>query len=190
MPFHMAEYMCVACLHQKVDWLYLPLRCLRHCLLLIKLCIHIREFPHACQKSARAALMQCHGIIRKQDKYRLIHNLTFLLLTADGQISPGVLLSCLTDLRYRAYVTPRCAIRHTDSRAKLHQCLRRDSRILPRIRLLQFPCDSLLRCLQINVCIICQQPAIHAQYISIHRRCRCIKADRRDCTCRVIADAG
>ena len=182
--------MCVACLHQKVDWLYLPLRCLRHCLLLVKLYIHIREFPHACQKSARAALMQCHGILRKQDKYRLIHNLTFLLLTADRQASPCILLPCLTNFCDRAYVTPRCTIWHTDGRAKLHQCLRRDSRILPWIRLLQFPCDSLLRCLQINVCIIRQQPAIHAQYISIHRRCWCIKADRRDCTCRVIADAG
>ena len=190
MPFHMAEYMCVACLHQKIQRFCLPAGYLCYRRLLVKLCIHIREFPHACQKSACAALMQCHGIFRKQDKYCLIHNLSFLLLTADGQISPCVLLSCLTDLRYRTYIAPRCTIWHTDSRTKLHQCLRRDSRILLRIRLLQFSRDALLRCLQINVCVIRQKPAIHAQYISIHRRCRCIKADRRDCACCVVANTG
>ena len=106
MPFHMAEYMCVACLHQKIQRFCLPAGYLCYGRLLVKLCIHIREFPHACQKSACAALMQCHGIFRKQDKYCLIHNLSFLLLTADGQISPCVLLSCLTDLRHRTYIAP------------------------------------------------------------------------------------
>lgn len=110
MPFHMAEYMCVACLHQKIQRFCLPAGYLCYRRLLVKLCIHIREFPHACQKSACAALMQCHGIFRKQDKYCLIHNLSFLLLTADGQISPCVLLSCLTDLRHRTYIAPRCTI--------------------------------------------------------------------------------
>ena len=156
MPFHMAKYMCVACLHQKINRICLPAGYLSYRLLLVKLFIHIREFPHSCQKSACTSLMQCHGILRKQDKYRLIHNLSFLLLTADGQISPGVLLPCLTDLRYRAYVTPRCTIWHTDGCAKLHQCLRRDSRIFPRIRLLQFSRDAFLCHLQINVCIIRQ----------------------------------
>ena len=120
MPFHMAEYMCVACLHQKIQRFCLPAGYLCYRRLLVKLCIHIREFPHACQKSACAALMQCHGIFRKQDKYCLIHNLSFLLLTADGQISPCVLLSCLTDLRYRTYIAPRCTIWHTDSPTPKH----------------------------------------------------------------------
>lgn len=92
-------------------------------------------------------------------------------------------------IRERTVHTVRCAIRHTDHRSQLHQCLITVSGTRARHRRLQFLLCQPLDLLRCNIPIAREQPRQHAQNIAVHRGTTLPACNRCDCSRRIRTDA-